>query len=425
MKRLFVLVVVAVIGCDGAHRDHGDDTDGGIDPPVTCGSVTCDQIPAATCDGNTLREHTAACTDATCGYPVTETECGPAGCCGDHCCEVAVSNAGETGTLMPTGLTVSPPNGTFDTDTECVAPSALGQCTVVARGDLPEACVCRMDTLVIGTLEIKGARALVILAYETVRIDTTLDLSGDLGAAGPGARGVVYTTSAYNEGGSGGTFATKGAAGGHGATSDAVYGDATLIPLLGGMNGMHGGVDNSGGGGGGAVQISAGVRIEIPGNIFVGGGGGLGGRFQWATAGGGGGGSGGSILLEAPSIMMTGRLDANGGGGGGAGGDDYYGNNGEDANDDMPSGGACPDSGSGCIASGYVYGGHGGSGATGSSSAVTGSSGGSRSGCLTAVFIGGGGGGGGLGRIRINTKTGCQCSGTVSPAPSFGMLGVQ
>ena len=427
MKRTWIVLVVVLAGCDGAHRDHGDTPDGGMDP-VTCGSVTCDQIPPAACvDGDTLREYSAACTDATCSYPSTDTECGAAGCCGDHCCEVAASNADVTGTIMPTGLNVAPPNGTFDTDTECVATAALGTCAVVARTDLPEACVCRMDELTIGTLEIKGSRALVLLAYKTVRVQTTLDVSGDKQVAGPGARGKVYTTNRANSGGSGGSFATKGGTGSDGVASADVYGDATLIPLFGGTDGMDAATTSigAGGGGGGALQITAGVKIEIPGKIYAGGGGGVGGYSSWGNAGGGGGGSGGAILLEAPTIMMTGRLDANGGGGAAAGGDDYYGVDGEDASDEMPSGGYANDNGTGCALDGYIYGGNGGNGATSTTAAGNGTSGGYHGGCFPDSFIGGGGGGGGAGRIRINTTSGCQCSGTVSPSASFGTLGVK
>jgi hypothetical protein len=40
-------------------------------------------------------------------------------------------------------------------------------------------------------------------------------------------------------------------------------------------------------------------------------------------------------------------------------------------------------------------------------------------------FVGAGGDGGGVGRIRINTKTGCQCGGTVSPSASFGTVTIE
>ncbi|HEY5951716.1 MAG TPA: hypothetical protein VIV40_39750 [Kofleriaceae bacterium] len=425
MKRLIVLLVVAVVGCDGAHRERGDDD--GMQP-VTCGSVTCDQIPAASCaDADTLVEYSASCVDAACSYPATQTECGAAGCCGDHCCALAVSNADATGTIRPTGLTVTPPNGQFNTDTECTASSALGACEVVARDGLPEACVCRMDELSIGELEVKGSRALVILAYETVRIQTTLDISGDLDVPGPGAMPAVYTTMSFTNGGVGASYATKGAGSSSNTTEiAATYGEATLIPLLGGTPGQktsdNGG---NGGGGGGALQITAGERIEVLGSIFAGGGGGKAGIASYSYAGGGGGGSGGAILLEAPAVVVTGKLNANGGGGGGGGGENASGWNGEDAADELASGGDGNDGG-GCPLYGYVSGGTGGNGATRQTPPGVGSGSDYDSRCLgSAVFVGGGGGGGGLGRIRINTLSGCQCGGMMSPSASFGMLGVQ
>ena len=421
MKRLIVVLVVALVGCQGAYREHpGDD-----DQPVTCGSVTCDQIPAATCSGDTLREYTAACSDGTCSYPAMDTECGAAGCCSDHCCDVAVSNAETTGTLEPTGLTVTPPNGVFDTDMQCSATSALGACTVVARAGMPEACVCRMDALTIGTLDVKGSRALVILAYETVRVQTALDVSADYHAPGAGSMPPVHTTLGSTVGGVGGSFAARGgSATGNSLMSTQTYGDDTLIPLYGGTAGQSGGYMGNDGGGGGAVQITAGVSIEISGSIFAGGGGGKGGVFNWGSSGGGGGGSGGAILLEAPSITMTGTLNANGGGGGGGGGESHYGTDGEDANDELASGGY-GDDGGGCALQGHTVGGDGGNGATSSAGAGTGQRSDYISGCLGVAFVGGGGGGGGFGRIRINTTTGCNCGGKISPSASFGMLGVK
>jgi hypothetical protein len=424
MKRLLLVLLVGLVGCEAAHREREQlEGDGGIDPPpLTCGAVTCGDVPAPTCvDATTLREYTAACSDGACTYPSTDTTCGDAGCCGDHCCEVALSNGDVVGPIQLTGLSVAPPNGSFDTDLECTASSALGACSVVARANLPEACVCRMDELSIGSLEVKGSRALVILAYETVRIQTILDVSGNPGMPGPGAVW-HYQDPAQLGGGAGGSFATAGSSGGNGAAPAATYGGAPLIPLLGGMSGQGGG--RGGGGGGGALQITAGVRIDVVGLINAGGGGGEGGYATYSISGGGGGGSGGGILLEAPKVVMTGRLNANGGGGGGGGGDRGWGAAGEDAYDDFASGGQGND-GSGCPLYGYVYGGDGGNGATRTSTPSSGQSSDHDSRCIgNPSFVGGGGGGGGLGRIRINTLTGCQCSGITSPTVSFGTLGV-
>ena len=395
MKRSLVLLF-ALLGCEGAHRDHAAAPDAGDVDAAGSGEITCEP-----------------------------SQCGATGCCGDHCCGVAPSNADVTGTIEPTGIAATPADGIFDTDANCSPTSVLGRCEEVVRPGLPEACVCRMDTLMIGALEIKGTRALVILAYDTVRIETTLDISGDHRDAGAGAMPDVYTTTVGTHGGAGGSFATQGGrASGNPTSVAATYGDATLIPLHGGARGQSGWLP--GGGGGGALQIVAGSRIEVVGAIYAGGGGGEPGSSVQHLAGGTGGGSGGAILLEAPIIVMTGRLDANGGGGGGGGGNGNPPGSpwGEDANDDLPSGGHGYD-GAGCALQGYTSGGDGGNGATQQTAAGIGQASDTVGGCLDPHFVGGGGGGGGLGRIRINTVGGCQCSGTVSPSASFGALVVQ
>jgi hypothetical protein len=425
MKRFFVLLVVAVVGCDGAYRDHGDGPDGGMDD-VTCGSVTCDQIPAPSCEGSTLHEYTASCSAGTCSYPPTDTDCGAAGCCGDHCCEAEASNASETGALMQTGLVIAA-NGTFNTDTECESSALLGTCTIVARVGLPEACVCRSDELTVDSLEIKGRRALVLLVSKSVRIDSVLDVSGDYAEPGPGAMTATYPYGNGQSGGVGGSFATQGAGTVNSVTPIAsTYGNATLVPLHGGSSGQSASQLSSvrGGGGGGALQITAGQRIEVVGAIYAGGGGGIAGFNSQSYSGGSGGGSGGAILLEAPSVVMTGSLNANGGGGGGGGGQSKAGENGHDANTGTALGGQ-GDDGGGCALQGYTHGGDGGNGATSSSEPGIGGRLHYISGCLDVAYVGGGGGGGGLGRIRINTLGGCNCTGVVSPNATFGMLGVR
>jgi hypothetical protein len=374
MKQRFVLVVAAMLGCEGAHRAHDVDAgseDGGVDAAV----------------------------------------------------EIEASNESSTGGLMSTGLVVNPPDGTFNTSSDCTETSSLGRCSVVARLGLAEACVCRMDELTIGSLEITGARALVILAYESVRIETKLDLSAEHQRQGPGAA-VVYTTFPTMTGGAGGSFGTRGAGGGAGDEVANAVGDPALVPLHGGMQGQSAG--DLPGGGGGALQITAGDSIEVVGQIQAGGGGGKGGVVNVSSSGGGGGGSGGAILLEAPSVVVTGMLNANGGGGGGGGSVMSFGTQGTDADD-----GAYPVGGNGgaavsCPSGGPVLsGGNGGHGATSMFAATKGAARLSDPSCSTPVFVGGGGGGGGLGRIRINTIGGCECSGPMSPSPSLGTLGVK
>src|SRR5262249_22118664 len=92
---------------------------------------------------------------------------------------VVPSNSGDLGGLEHTGLTVGAPSGNFDTDTDCVAPSALGNCRVAQpSGGLPEVCVCRSDELTIGSLQVSGARALALFALRSVTVSGTLDVSG-------------------------------------------------------------------------------------------------------------------------------------------------------------------------------------------------------------------------------------------------------
>ena len=83
--------------------------------------------------------------------------------------------------------------------------------------------------------------------------------------------------------------------------SGAVYGNAALIPLIGGSGG--GGTSNAGGGGGGgAILIASNTRISMPdnGNHVIDSTGG-----EWGTSGAWNGGSGGAIKLVAPRLAVT------------------------------------------------------------------------------------------------------------------------
>ncbi len=223
------------------------------------------------------------------------------------------------------------------------------------------------------TLRVRGSKPLVVRAADSVKIDGTLDLSGEAGQGargglgGRGGRGVAggsdggeggtvttrnstlvsETQPAAGRGqgggqtlrnvrdgadGGGGSFGTKGedAAWGGGAAGP-TYGTDTLDPLLGGSGGGGGAASNAGtyaGGGGGGAGGGA-VRIVCRGDISVGGtidaNGGNGGPSS--DAGAGGGGSGGAIhLVAAGRIAISGRVTAAGGyapGGAGRGGDGW------------------------------------------------------------------------------------------------------
>jgi len=90
----------------------------------------------------------------------------------------------------------------------------------------------------------------------------------------------------------------------------------------------------------------------------------------------------------------------------------------------MPArGGAGSPNGSGCALAGYARGGDGGAGAVIAQPAHVGSGGLNVSGCLGGTVYGAnGGGGGGYGRVRINIESSCECSGSVSPAATYGTI---
>jgi hypothetical protein len=332
---------------------------------------------------------------------------------------VVPSNGAEFGGLEETGLVLGPPNGTFDTDAQCVAGSTLGNCVAVTRPDLPDACVCRMDELTVGDLTITGSRVLVIFSLRTVTVNGTLSVGGNGSIDGPGTSFVYANGASDLWGGAGGSYGTIGA---NGAPE---LGNEELIPIIGGMRGQDGCNSRIGGGGGGALQITAGERIDVTGAIDAGGGGGSGGSSSGTCLGGAGGGSGGAILIEAPAITVSGTVSANGGGGGGGGSNNYGGgSSGWDGPiSDLAASGGTGNDGAGCPLYGYTAGGDGGSGAAGMSSATAGQSYDSISGCLGGTeWVGEGGGGGGVGRIRVNTTTGCVCAGTFSPLPTMGTV---
>lgn len=83
--------------------------------------------------------------------------------------------------------------------------------------------------------------------------------------------------------------------------SGAVYGNAALIPLIGGSGG-GGTPTTGGGGGGGAILIASNTRISIPSNAghYIDATGG-----EWGISSAWNGGSGGAIKLVAPRIAAT------------------------------------------------------------------------------------------------------------------------
>lgn len=407
--------------CADAHTVLAHDAAGTCSEDDKCmyasTAVPCDAPPASACAGAVLHSYEAVgtCAGGACSYAQSDLDCGAAGCCGDHCCVLDPSSSADLGPLVKNGLDVSA-SGEIDTTLGCTSPSLLGDCQVVAPFGSPQVCVCRADNVAINTLTVKGERALAILAYETVSIGTL--------TVAPGAgTGFMYSTpeTGLLTGGRGGSYATSG--GNAGAAFP--YGNAAIIPLVGGMDGQDAAA--AGGIGGGAVQISAGQSIFVSGGVRAGGGGGTIVATGSGGLGGSGGGSGGAILLEAPKVGLNGILAANGGGGGGGwsshhgAGVDGAGENGKLAA--TPAAGGQGNDDHGCLLAGYTVGGDGGDGAPASDALKNGEPSDSVDGCLGGIEnLGAGGGGGGLGRIRINTLSGCNCNATLSPAASFGTV---
>jgi hypothetical protein len=437
---LFVASIAA--GCGYPHPASVDGGTGGVDAPPTCGGLVCDHGPSSTCTGNTLQTFPGTCSAESCSYPETDVDCGALGCCTDHCCAFQPSNADVFGVLPSSGNTATWPGGTFDTDTDCTATSGLGACEVASRGQsLGSACVCRVGQLTLGDLTVTGSLALVIFAAKTVSITGTLDIGAHGAVNGPGWS-AGYASAAVTAGGAGGSYGATGGIGtgddvmgtstdsyGSNAAPAAGYGNALLVPLVGGMSGQAG--DNgSGGGGGGALQVSAGVSIEVNGIISAGGGGGeSGGVTNHGELGGGGGGAGGSVLLEATTVTIAGTVVANGGAGGDGGVFDGSSVGCGSASDGADAGTSTATSGPPCYGECFgglssLEGGPGGAGASGSA-AGNGYYGTMADACSTGDLAGGGGGGGSTGRLRINTLAGTPVTGTFSPMPTFGPLTAQ
>lgn len=171
-----------------------------------------------------------------------------------------------------------------------------------------------------------GAAPIHWLATGAVTINGILDLNGEDGhgsspaisrlpsVPGPGGfaggfRGRAPNTAPQGGFGPGGGPAGSCASYARQACSNSfAYGNAFLLPLIGGSGG-GGGQSNGGGGGagGGALLIASSVSININGAIQAKGGtGGTGEHFR-------GGGSGGAIRLVTPTITGTGTLTVAGG----------------------------------------------------------------------------------------------------------------
>lgn len=256
------------------------------------------------------------------------------------------------------------------------------------------------------TISATGARALVLVADDAIRIDGTLSVASTLGGTA-GAGGLLCPDDdggggAGAGGGAGGSFGSLGGSGGNGSAASGGSPPSPPGPgvhggCAGGLGGADpdGGIGGASGAGGGAVYVIAKSSLALSGLINASGAGGGGGPVN-GGGGGGGGGAGGYIGLDAPMIANGGVIVAAGGGGGGGG---YTGavTPGQPGSEAM--GCARPTGGSGPNDGGTLFGPAGGAGSIDTSQ--PGGNGESARSLGFSVDIGGGGGGGGAGVVRM------------------------
>lgn len=311
----------------------------------------------------------------------------------------------------------------------------LGVTVHFARSEHAAAFVAKSEAKIVGVLDVRGYNSTDTLCGTDTFASVQLVVGGpgggtgghlDAGAPGPGVGGQPKTSELYYIPGPGGAgFGAAGGVGGNGkdagfekgGSAGVVYGNGTLVPLLGGSGGA--GIRGaSGGGGGGAFQLVAGKKVVIgdgtnAGGINAGGCGGVGGSMGGP---GGGGGSGGAVLIEAPSFDLrpNGVVAANGGSGGVGGG-------GAGIAGELKAAATYPP---------YPGGSYGPSGVGGAGTQASGGN----AGAAPATGYSGGAGGGSVGRIRINNRTGSYTppngavlspSAAIASSPtSFGVLDV-
>lgn len=343
-----------IIDTDLGARDAGDvdldlgGRDGGVLPTDLGGGMTCSG--GTRCVGAELIE----CISGVERRTPCALGCPPSAL--PRCAEFAPSN-------VPADLLGS---GTEDIevgagevgriDTNTCTSKRLDTRVVEQAGGL-ELCVYIVHNLEVdagGTINVSGARPLVIVASGDIEIAGTIDVSAREGEPGPGGgaggfgdalngegvangTGGVHIDPFDDGGGGGGGLCGSGGAGGLGGTAAGGAGGSAVIteltPLIGGSGGgrgrgtvlSSGSLAGYGGAGGGALQLSARGTLRISGALLAGGGGGGAGRvgtmssINWGS--GGGAGSGGAVLIEAVSVEVTASariVVAAGGGGGGA-----------------------------------------------------------------------------------------------------------
>jgi hypothetical protein len=375
-----------------------------------CGvDAGCTGVPLV-CAPSACQALTNQCTgDGGCGF--TSLASGTA-------CDAGVCNG--SGGCIPTFP--YPPSNFVESDLPTPAASTAINCTVAVNSHLTDGGVdfggwCGAVAPPYRVISQVGGRDAVLVAFSNFDVgpDASVRLAGDrpviFAATGNfTVEGEIVAGAGYadcldggmggaangNNGGSGGAFGSSGGSGGNaGPGGGVVNGEPLLVPLRGGCAGGNGAR------GGGGVQLTAAGNLSISGTIAAAGRAGQGGGP--AYNGGQGAGSGGGVLLEG-YFVLTGpisALTANGGSGGEGAGLFLEGADGVAGS----SRSATPAPGGDSLNTGAK----GGDGAAGTTGATAGSD---------VAISGGGGGGAGVGRIRINSLTGCSLGGGVVSPPA-------
>jgi len=230
-------------------------------------------------------------------------------------------STGADGAFSPTTNTTLtlPANGLFNFTTVTI-PSGVTVRFTRNAANTPVTLLATGNINIAGTIDISAANGGNVVGGTFLGSNVGIGGPGGFDG-GNGANGVASNTGGSGLGpggggaGTGAGFATTGGVVSASGTPGAPYGNAELLPLIGGSGGGGGSGDlgstsAGGGGGGGAILIASSTTITLTGTINARGGNGGGGNNP------GGGGSGGAIRLVATAIAGTnGTLDVRGGSG--------------------------------------------------------------------------------------------------------------
>ena len=228
-------------------------------------------------------------------------------------------STGADGAFNPTTNTTLalPANGVLNFTTVTIPAGVTVRFTRNAA-NTPVMLLASGNVIIAGTIDVSASSG------GNAAAGTFLGSNGGVGGpggfdGGNGANGIASTVGGTGLGpggggaGTGGGFATSGAVVTPTGTPGAPYGNAELLPLIGGSGGGGGSASlgsssAGGGGGGGAILIASSATITLTGTVAARGGNGGGGNSP------GGGGSGGAIRVIAASITgANGTLDVRGG----------------------------------------------------------------------------------------------------------------